>query len=355
MLHRHCVAAFIGCLALFTGTALVVADLASAEAALKEKGLVRQGTTFVVAEEADLTKAMVDLRKVQTDMSKASKDLEKVEKKVSQIKGYIAGKEFELRKLNEELAKPGITAAKNNELIAKMNIIEDDIKKITQGPLKATQGDVATANDAFIKARQVFIDKTVAMGTLAEKIKAKYDALVKDADVAKALEEVEKESQQKKATLGPSSVCKANITLVERNNKSILSESIPVKVENDVPMVDVIINGKTRRSMVFDSGASSVSVPWDLAKDLNMIPSSDTPKIRLQLADGKIVEGWQMTLKSVTVGPFTVENVECAVLPEDLIAAEPLLGGSFLSHFVYKLDLKSQKLDMTKVKSPGEK
>jgi clan AA aspartic protease (TIGR02281 family) len=334
---------------------MAVADLASAEAALKEKGLTKQGTTFVVAEEAELTKGMVDIRKVQADMTKASRDLEKAEKKVSQVKAYIATKEFEARKLNEELAKPGISASKNNEIIAKLNIIDDDIKKITQGPLKDAQSAMIEVNDAFIKARGAYIEKTVGMAAIAEKIKAKYDALAKDADVAKALEEVAANSPQKKATLGPTSVCKANLTLVERSNKTILSESIPVKVEDDVPWVDVIINGKHRRSMVFDSGASSISVPWDLAKDLNMIPSSDTQKVRLQLADGKIVEGWRMTLKSVTVGPFTVEDVECAVLPENLIAAEPLLGGSFLSHFVYKLDLKSQKLDMTRVKATSEK
>ena len=78
-------------------------------------------------------------------------------------------------------------------------------------------------------------------------------------------------------------------------------------------------------------------------------------EIRLTLADGKIVEGWLMSVKSITVGPFTVENVECAVLPENLIAAHPLLGGTFLKNFVYKLDLTAQKLDMSKVKEPGAK
>lgn len=353
MLQRCCIS-WIACLALLAAAAPAVADAAAAETTLKGKGLVKQGVMFVLDDESELTKGMIEIRKLQTDMTKASRELEKVERKMGLIKAYIAGKEFEIRKLNEELAKPGISASKNNELIAKINILEDDIKKVTVGPLKETQGDVSTAADGFIKARHFYIEKTVAMAEMAEKLKAKYEELGKDSEVTKALAVIEEETKRKTG-LGPSNLCKANLTLVERNNKSILSEAIPVKVENDVPWVDVIINGKTRRSMVFDSGASSISVPWDLANDLNMIPSSDTERIRLQLADGKIVEGWRMTLKSVTVGPFTVENVECAVLPEDLVAAEPLLGGSFLTHFVYKLDLKRQKLDMTKVKTPGEK
>lgn len=341
-------------LMLFSIVTLVIADAASAEALLKDKGLTKQGTSFVLAGEAELTKGMVDIRKVQTDMTKSSRELEKAEKKQGAVKSYIAGKEFEVRKLNEELAKPGISVQKNNELIAKLNILDADIKKIVQGPLKETQSEVMEANDAFIKARQIYIEKTVALASLAEKLKTGYDGLAKDAAIAAALTEIEEETK-KKFTLGPSAAAKSTLALVERNNKSILSESIPVKVEGDVPMVDVIINGKTRRTMVFDTGAGIVSIPADLAKEIGLVPSADTPKLRLQLADGKIVEAWQMTLKSVTVGPFTVENVDCAVLPEELIAAQPLLGGSFTSHFVYKLDLKSQKLDMTKVKQVGEK
>jgi hypothetical protein len=56
-----------------------------------------------------------------------------------------------------------------------------------------------------------------------------------------------------------------------------------------------------------------------------------------------------MMIKSVRVGQFTVENVECAVLPESLVAAENLLGGSFLQNFVYKLDPVAGELHMSQV------
>ena len=354
MNHRINTLMLLAAFSLLGFSSYLLADLASAEALLKTKGLTRQGSTYVVEQESELTKGMVDIRKVQTDMAKASRELDKAERRQMLVKNHIAGKEFELRKLNEELAKPGISAAKNNEIIAKMNIIQDDIKIVVQGPLKQTQGEVSEANDEFIKARQVYIEKTVALAAVAEQVKTKYEELAKDAAVGAALAEIEAETK-KKVSLGPSVAGKSSLTLVERNNKTILSESIPVRVEGDVPLVDVIINGKTRRSMVFDSGAGIVSVPADLAKELGLTPSADTPKLRLQLADGKIVEAWQMTLKSVTLGPFTVEDVECAVLPDELVAAQPLLGGSFTRHFVYKLDLKSSKLDMTKVKGAGEK
>ena len=87
-------------------------------------------------------------------------------------------------------------------------------------------------------------------------------------------------------------------------------------MENHIPMVEVTLNGKVTRTMILDSGGSTVAVPADLAKELEMVPGPNDPTIRLQLADGKIVEGKQMMLKSVRVGTFTIENVECAVLPE---------------------------------------
>jgi len=102
--------------------------------------------------------------------------------------------------------------------------------------------------------------------------------------------------------------------------------------------------------MVLDSGASLVSLPHEIAEGLGLIPSNDTPVIQLQLADGKIVEAWLMEIKTMQLGPFKVEKVECAVLPKELVAAEPLLGATFLKHFVYKLDLQNKKIDMSRVK-----
>src|SRR5205807_3807882 len=69
----------------------------------------------------------------------------------------------------------------------------------------------------------------------------------------------------------------------------------------------------------------------------------------MQLADGKVVEARHMVLKSVRVGQFTVENVDCAVLPETLVAADNLLGGSFLRNFVYKLDPQAGELHLSQI------
>ena len=68
----------------------------------------------------------------------------------------------------------------------------------------------------------------------------------------------------------------------------------------------------------------------------------------------KLVTARRTILKSVRVGQFTVENVECAVLPPDLIAAQPLLGGSFLNQFIYKLDTAKGELHLAKIGGDGK-
>jgi len=131
----------------------------------------------------------------------------------------------------------------------------------------------------------------------------------------------------------------------------VSSETIDVKMDGLVPTVEVTLNKNFTRSMVFDSGSSVVAIPADLAKSMELVAGKDDPTVHLRLADGKVVEARMTILKSVRVGSFTVENVEAAVLPPELVAAEPLLGGSFLKHFTYKLDPGAGKLHLAQTGS----
>jgi aspartyl protease family protein len=99
----------------------------------------------------------------------------------------------------------------------------------------------------------------------------------------------------------------------------------------------VTFNGTVTRQIVVDSGASMVCLTATLAEQLKMIPTDKDETLTLQTADGKIVEAKHMVIKSVRVGQFTVADVDCAVLPKTLVAAEPLLGGTFLNNFIFTI------------------
>lgn len=334
---------------LVLGAAPALADKAAAEATLKAKGLELKPPYFILPQEKDLTKLAAELRQSKITLARKLADSRRAEKKVDQVKAALAHKDLEARKIYKELAEGGLTVERNNQLVGKLEILKQEMEEIEQQYLKKFQEEFNKVNEKYIEARDEYIAKALSAEKQVKEVAAKYAALAGDAEVAKAIDAIAA-ADERKYVLGPSPQFKAANAVATSVAREIVSEEVEVRVEDDVPWVEVIINGKARRSMVFDSGASLISVPADLAKDLGLIPSSDTPMVRLQLADGKIVEGWLMELRSVQLGPFKVENVECAVLPDELIAAQPLLGGTFLKHFVYKLDLKNGKLDMSQVK-----
>ena len=120
-------------------------------------------------------------------------------------------------------------------------------------------------------------------------------------------------------------------------------------------MVEVTLNGKLTQSMIVDSGASLIALPASMAAQVGLVPGPNDPKLHLQIGDGKIVEATKMVLESVRVGTFTVEKVDCAVLPASFVAAEPLLGGTFLNNFIYKVDTDAGKLHLAELNSGGTK
>ena len=56
-----------------------------------------------------------------------------------------------------------------------------------------------------------------------------------------------------------------------------------------------------------------------------------------------------------TIGRFTVEEVKCVVLQKGLPEAPLLLGGSFLNHFIVKIDSSTDQLHLTEIKQAGQK
>ena len=67
----------------------------------------------------------------------------------------------------------------------------------------------------------------------------------------------------------------------------------------------------------------------------------------------RVIEAKRMTLKSVRVATFEAKNVDCAILPPSLAGAPALLGGSFLSNFLYVVDPKSGTLRLSRVDLTG--
>src|SRR5207302_11505268 len=100
-------------------------------------------------------------------------------------------------------------------------------------------------------------------------------------------------------------------------------------------LVSVSFNGKFVKELYVDSGASTISLPDKMARDVGLNPDSVTEEVTMVLADGRRVRAKRLTIPRVCVGNFELKNVECVVLPASLPEAPPLLGMSFLGQFSF--------------------
>jgi clan AA aspartic protease (TIGR02281 family) len=117
----------------------------------------------------------------------------------------------------------------------------------------------------------------------------------------------------------------------------------------EVWMTDVLLNGRIRRHLVVDSGASFMLINPEMAKELDILVNENTPVIPMATVSGYILTPL-VTLKSVRVGRAEVENVEAVIyaLPS---GGSGLLGNSFLNK--YRVTLDSIQGKMTLVSMQG--
>jgi clan AA aspartic protease (TIGR02281 family) len=312
---------------------------------LKDKGLVKVGILYVLPAETDDVTAMRTLRQLRRKIDDENRQRAQLDDKVKMANNMMAQWEFDRRGLNEKLGTSGDPTIQN-QIIAKIN---DLTSKLNEGQ-KFKDENEAKLHAMGAEDRANYITQVVDLSAKVEAVQKSYADLAADPDVKTALD-----NAKPKGRLGPTSDFISVANQLKKWRGDISSDSVPIDMQGSVPMVEVTLNGKLTQSMVVDSGASLIALPASMAKQLGMVPGPNDPILRLQMGDGKLVEAKKMVLDSVRVGTFTVEKVDCAVLPESFIAAEPLLGGTFLNNFIYKVDTDAGKLHLAELNAGGTK
>lgn len=90
------------------------------------------------------------------------------------------------------------------------------------------------------------------------------------------------------------------------------------------------INGR-QVQVVLDTGASMVALPFDEAARLGIRPAAHEFRHPVSTANGT-VQTAQVFLAEVRIGPYTVQNVRAAVMPQGVLD-KTLLGMTVLSRF----------------------
>jgi clan AA aspartic protease (TIGR02281 family) len=315
------------------------------EDVIKEKGLQKVNALYLLEADAKLPESLRAFRLAKKQMDDDTKKRVDAENRIKMAKGAIGNWELEYRRLNERLGEVK-DAFQHNQIIGQINSLVSKMKEGAQF-IQEREGELKTMG----ASRDAYLEQLLALSDKMEAMDKQYKELAKDAEMTGALTRINDKARPK-MKLGPSAEFTQNIQLVRKQRETVNSAVVKVTTEGNVPHVDVTINGKQPpRSMVLDSGASVVTLTAEFANSLDIKPGPNDPTVHLQLADGKVVEAKQMMLRSVRVGQFVVENVECAVLPESLTAASNLLGGTFLRNFVYKLDHDTGELHLSQIAS----
>lgn len=319
----------------------------AAEEALKEKGVRRIGTYLALADETKLSTMLRDEPKLKRAMLDAQKEVQAVERQVEINKQMILTFTENRRQL---VAK--YDQSPDNRLVTEINELGEKIQYLIQnGDMPNERGK---ARGKFNQAREAYIEYLLAVRKEVNLIKTKYADLAADPKVKELCETLSKETGKDYKLVESRSFIASEKQLTKLED-AVLSDTIDMRRDGaKMFWVSAQINGKYSKEFTVDSGSSIVTVPWKMALELDIKPSATDPKIKLQLADGKtVVEATRITIPLMRVGKFLVENVEAAVMPENLPDAPPIIGMTFLQNFSFKIDSDTGKLTMNKVEAPA--
>ncbi len=336
----------------------------SPEDLLKARGLKRVGSTYVLSTESAVQKKTTELRSLGNQLQMAARQQAGAEQQGEEEKAMLRAmlqRRVELRQqittFDEQNPNPSIVPREliqqRNQVVNEYNGLGDQINLLRTG--QASDPKVQDRLLAELSKRRVhFIQAVLELRQLVNEVTKSYAELAGDAAVKDALEALGRTSKAK-FKLGPSGQFTANVKVLERVERSVITDAVDVRKRGGVFWVDAMFNGKVHESMVFDTGASLTTIPTRLAEKIGMKPTSTDPEVECKTADGSVVKGRLMTIPSLQVGRFVVNSVECVVMPASKADVDPLLGQSFLRHFKCELTPESGHLVMSRVEGlePG--
>lgn len=114
-------------------------------------------------------------------------------------------------------------------------------------------------------------------------------------------------------------------------------------------IVDVTLNGTLTRPFAVDTGATYTVISQKLADALQLRPTTTTPRITLQTANGRI-QVPLLTLDSLAIGNLESSHITAAIHQfDDDSIIEGLLGLNFLNRFQMTIDARARQLIFTPI------
>lgn len=332
---------------LFLTAALGVNTPSMAEKTLQGKGLSLAQQIWVLADEKEFDDKFDELRPIQKQFRDAERSQERLNLQQAEFKDngrQLKDRYDQLSVMLDRVPDGDVDA--HNRIVREMNQISSRLGK------QQFEGNedpaVQKIRSAYQKARVKYVDAVRELQTMYDGINKHYADLASDSEVISALEAFNKDAE-KPTAIGPSRSFKIREKELIRVASRIQSGEIKLRKQGGVNIVDVLLNGDLHETFILDTGASIICLPFGMAKKAGIEPTDEDQTIRITIANGETINGKLMMLDSVRVGDFEVENVACAVLPEEYKEADALLGNSFLRHFNHQIDPDGPTLLLSKV------
>jgi clan AA aspartic protease (TIGR02281 family) len=314
-------------------------DSENAARLLEDRGLTRQGTVWILPGESNLNRAMREVRTLDRKVKTARRAATRMARNLEGLDDEMKSLKRRRHEIGRQLSQ--LDARRHNQAIATLNQITVRLAELHDYKYTSDEpGEVATAMAA---ATQTYIQHILDTRRATDEVTRAYKEIAEDGAVTAALTEL---SQEQPNTLGPSRRFLKAVEHLQRLEKTVHSEQISLRRQAGTFMVPVVFNGKVTKELVFDSGASAISLPAAMAAEIGLIPSATDPKTNLWIADGSVVVATIMTIPLARVGTFEAKDVRCIVLPPEMKNAPALLGGTFLNRFGYRIDTGTATLTL---------
>jgi aspartyl protease family protein len=320
------------------------ADDTSLPETLTKHQLTRDGAYVVLPDEEKVHEEVAELKPKLRRLGDLEKKSQAAADYETQKKQNITQLKREHTQLTDALANlPQGDIARHNQLVVRINQIVALINRSDpddEDQIKETRSEFESARAQVVKSLR-------SIGPRIDKLKSEYARLAADEEVTRAISELP-EGAGKKPQLGPGRYLKTDSRDVEKWLTRLKSEEITLRGDSGVHFVDVILNDDTHAEFVLDTGAGMLCLPYELARKAGAEPTDEDPQVQMKIANGQVIPGRLVKIKSVRVGEFEVKDVDAAVLPESARGVEPLLGNSFLGNFEHQIDPSNNKLILSR-------
>jgi clan AA aspartic protease (TIGR02281 family) len=325
------------------------------EDVLKSHGLSvrRGGSTYVLAAESEIQLKLNEVQRIFKQLSVALRRRHEFDQSALERRRLVPGLLEERILLSQQLrAVNRQDVVLHNQLVGRFNEINDQLHLLD---MRAADPRVKQDIDNEVSQRRAqYIQAIFDLRELVDSTLRQYAELARDDTIKTALEALTSKSKSP-VKLGPSRGFDENAKQLAIREKSVLSQAIEMRRTGGVFEVDVTLNGKETTPMIFDTGASLVTLSNEFAAKIGVQPQPTDQTVELHDATGGITAAKKMTISTVRVGPFTVNNVDCAVLPADKRDVPLLLGQSFINQFTHRVDNGRLLLSKVETNEPQSK